>query len=57
MSPEKQITPLDKEALALLPGLRYARSLIDIAMHVARRSALHEALRSPEIKPPAERKN
>jgi hypothetical protein len=47
MNPQKQITPLDKEALALMPGLRYARSLIDIAMHVARNSALRENLKPP----------
>lgn len=40
MNPQKEITPLDKEALTLIPGLRYARSLIDIAMQVARNSAL-----------------
>jgi hypothetical protein len=47
MNPQKQITPLDKEALALMPGLRYARSLIDIAMQVARNSALRENLKPP----------
>jgi hypothetical protein len=34
------ITPLDEEALVLLPGLRYAQALIEIAMQTCRHSAL-----------------
>jgi hypothetical protein len=47
MDHEKEITPLDKEALALLPGLRYARSLIDIAMQMSRHSAMRESVQKP----------
>jgi hypothetical protein len=47
MNPEKEITPLDKEALTLMPGLRYARSLIEIAMQMARDSALRKHLKPP----------
>lgn len=51
MDTEKHITPLDKDALQLLPGLRYARSLIEIAMQVARRSALEESLKGTPSHP------
>jgi hypothetical protein len=51
MDTEKRIAPLDKEAPLLLPGLRYARSLIDIAMHVARSSAVEEALKRAPKQP------
>jgi hypothetical protein len=44
MNPKHQVTPLDKDALVLLPGLRYARSLIDIAIQVSRRNVLRQAL-------------
>jgi len=39
MNPKPRVSPLDKEAPVLLPGLEYARSLIDIAIHVCRRRA------------------
>jgi hypothetical protein len=45
MNPDKHVTPLDKEALVLLPGLRYAQAMIDIAIQVARNSALREHLK------------
>ena len=57
MSTENEVTPLDKEALVLLPGLRYARSLIDIAMQVARRSALEGNLKSASRSPAPPSKN
>jgi len=47
MTPKHEISPLDKDALLLLPGLRYARSLIDVAMHVCRNSALRPAGQQP----------
>lgn len=57
MNPQKHITPLDKEALVLLPGLRYARGLIDIAMQVARHSALRNNLKPPSSDPVPPTKN
>ena len=57
MNPKHDITPLDKEALVLLPGLRYARSLIDIAMQVSRNSALRPAVKAPSDNPPPEKRN
>jgi hypothetical protein len=40
----EMITPLDKEALVLLPGLRYAQALIEIAMQTCRHSASRPAI-------------
>jgi hypothetical protein len=57
MNPDKHITPLDKEALVLLPGLRYARAMIDIAMHVARDSVLRKNLQPASRDPAAPTKN
>ncbi len=51
MDHEKDITPLDKEALALLPGLRYARSLIDIAMQMSRHSSIRGSVKPPASGP------
>lgn len=45
MNRKQHITPLDKEALLPVPGLQYARSLIDIAIHVSRRSAMEAAVK------------
>ncbi len=40
MKPKHIITPLDKEALVLLPGLRYARAMIELATQVCRHRAM-----------------
>lgn len=57
MNPKHQVRPLDKDALVLLPGLRYARSLIDIAMQVSRRNALRQALEARPGKSEPEKGN
>jgi hypothetical protein len=56
MSPEKEVTPLDKEALLLLPGLRYARSIIEFAMQVSRHSAQREGVKRPSNDPRSAKK-
>jgi hypothetical protein len=40
----QMVTPLDKEALVLLPGLRYARAMIDLAIQTSRYSAMRPAV-------------
>jgi hypothetical protein len=57
MDREKDITPIDKEALALLPGLKYARSLIDIAMQMSRHSAMRGSVKPPASDPSRTKEN
>jgi hypothetical protein len=40
----RMITPLDKEALVLLSGLRYARAALDLAIKTSRYSAMRPAV-------------
>jgi hypothetical protein len=48
MKPKHITTPLDKEALVLLPGLRYARAMIDLAMKVCRHTAMQAAAKAQQ---------
>jgi hypothetical protein len=47
MNPKHVVTPLDKDALVLLPGLRYAKALIEVAMQVSRHTALQAQVEPP----------
>jgi hypothetical protein len=45
------LPPLDKEALVLLPGLRYARAMIDLAIQTSRYSAMRPAIEKTSQQP------
>jgi hypothetical protein len=58
MKPKHIITPLDKEALVLLPGLRYARAMIELAMQVCRHTAMQASVKPQQSEcGTADRKN
>jgi hypothetical protein len=60
MNPKRNhiITPLDKDAHLLIPGLRYARSMLSLAIQVSRHSALRGGLAPPlASEPPLKKKS